>query len=479
MASELTIKKSEDVASWYEQIVLKSQIAEFGDVKGTIILRPKGYYMWEQVQKYFERHILPAHQVENAYFPLFIPESYFVREATHAKGFAPELAWVATATSTAEDTGERAILRPTSETAIVAAFGRWLRNYRQLPLKVNQWANVVRWEVKQTKLFLRGREFLWQEGHCAYQTNQECEQESKEMIYEYAKLCKELLALPVIVGQKTENEKFAGATKTFTIEAVMPDGKAVQMGTSHNLGQGFMTAFGVEYKGADEQMHTPYYSSWGVSTRLLGATIMTHSDDLGLILPPLLVKRKVVIIPMSHKNNHDFIMAKCFELAQSLAQFGAYVDDRDQSMGFKLHDSELLGVPLVLIVGGKELETHSVTLKPRDGAKTLVSLDDLTGRITDELDELHLRLFTKAQDLLTSRVERANSLSDFKRIIASGKLALAPFSGEVGDEVHIETTYGVGTRCICLDTPVSDLIELKCIFTGKPAVGYVYFGKSY
>jgi prolyl-tRNA synthetase len=478
MAQELTVKKQDDVAGWYEQIVLKSQIAEFGDVKGTIILRPRGYYMWEQVQKYFEKHILPAHNVENAYFPLFIPESYFAREATHAEGFAPELAWVATAAKD-DDAGERAILRPTSETAIVAAFGRWLRNYRQLPLKVNQWANVVRWEVKQTKLFLRGREFLWQEGHCAYQTNDECETESREMIFEYVKLCKELLALPVIVGQKTENEKFAGAVKTFTIEAIMPDGKAVQMGTSHNLGQGFMKAFGVEYMGADEQLHTPYYSSWGVSTRLLGATIMVHSDDSGLILPPLLVKRQVVIIPMSHKNNREFIMAKSFELAQSLCAFGAYVDERDQSMGFKLHDAEVLGVPIVLIVGGKELESHSVTLKPRDGEKCLVPLDELSGRITDELDELHMRLYQRAEAVLRERIETAQTLDDFKRIIGAGKLALAPFSGEIADEVHVEATYGVGTRCIALDTPVAELVELKCIFTGKPAVGYVYFGKSY
>jgi prolyl-tRNA synthetase len=477
MAQEITIQKSEDVAAWYEQIVLKSEVAEFGDVKGTIILRPKGYYMWEQVQKYFERHILPKYHVDNVYFPLFIPESYFAKEAQHAEGFAPELAWVAT--SVVEEQTEKAILRPTSETSIVAAFKRWLRNYKQLPMKVNQWANVVRWEVKQTKLFLRGREFLWQEGHCLYQTDAECEKEARAMILEYAKLCKELLALPVIVGVKTDAEKFAGAVKTFTIESVMPDGKAVQMGTSHNLGVGFCKAFDVEYKAADGQMHYPHYSSWGVSTRLLGATIMMHSDNHGLVMPPLLAKHKVVIIPMSHKNNHELIMAKCDELRDSLCGLNAYVDSRDQSMGWKITDSELMGTPLVVIVGGRELEAGVVTVKLRDGEKMTVNLDGLRERLEAELVLLHERLYAKAEKVLHSSIQTAHSVAEFAQIVKSGKMAKVAFSGELADEVHIEATYGVGTRCIALDTPVDELIDLKCIFTGKSAVGYVYFSKSY
>ena len=471
----ITVNRSDDIAQWYEQVVLKSEIAEFGDVKGTIILRPKGYYMWEQVQKYFADEILNRHEVENTYFPMFIPESFFTKEAEHAEGFAPELAWVSAVNMDGDS--EKAILRPTSETSIMSAFSRWLRNYRQLPMKVNQWANVVRWEVKQTKLFLRGREFLWQEGHCLYETDAQCQADVESIIHAYADLCKRLLAIPVIVGQKTELEKFPGAIKTYTIEGVMPDGKALQMGTSHNLGQGFSKAFGVSFQGADEHAHFPFYNSWGVSTRLLGATIMTHSDDKGLVLPPLLVKRKVVIIPMTHKNNALEIMAACEELASQLGAYGAYVDKRDQSMGWKLNDAELMGVPFVCILGGRELEEGVITFKPRDSEKRIVEITGLAALLDEEVLLMQSRLFDSALSAFNARIKTAKTESEFASLLESGHIVRVPFSGSREIEERILAEYGVSSRCIDMVETVAE--DTVCAFGGGAATQYVYFGKAY
>lgn len=474
----LTATKVDDTAEWYEQVCLKSELADFGPVKGTAVIRPRGYYIWEQIQQYFTINILDKYEVDNAYFPLFIPESFFTREADHAEGFAPELAWIATANDDADLKKERAIIRPTSETLVLDSFKKWLQTYKQLPMKINQWANVVRWEVKQTKLFLRGREFLWQEGHCLYADEESCDEEVQNIITAYSTMCKDLLALPTIVGQKTEAEKFPGAKKTFTIESLMHDGKAVQMGTSHNLGQGFTKGFEVEYKGSDEKMHNPYYSSWGVSTRLIGAMVMTHSDDKGLILPPKLARQKVIIVPMSHKNNVDEITAACAKLADELSAFGAMVDDRDDySLGWKLNEWELKGAPLVLILGGRELEAHSITLKMRDeDEKRTISLDKLSQTVSSELESMHTRLYEKANAIAESKIITVKDKDEFAAVIAEGKVAKVLFCGEKACEDAIEAEFNLTSRCISPE-PVGQ--DAKCVFSDKPAIGWVYFSRSY
>src|SRR3989344_1807168 len=317
----ISIKKNDDPAEWYGQVCLKAELAEYAPVKGCMIIRPRGYFIWETVQQEFDTRIKKL-GVQNASFPLFIPESFFEKEKSHAQGFAPEVAWIAN-----KYEGERIAVRPTSETIICDSFKRWIRSYRDLPLRINQWCNIVRWETETTKLFLRTREFLWQEGHCVYATSEECEKEVLLFLNEYEKILKDLLALPVIKGKKTEKEKFAGAKYTFTIESFMPDGKALQCGTSHELGQGFAKAFNISFTDKNENPEIPWQNSWGLSTRLIGAVIMTHSDDKGLVLPPALVKNKVVIIPII-KGEDKKVLKKAKEIEKTLKELNPILDDR-------------------------------------------------------------------------------------------------------------------------------------------------------
>ena len=304
----IKVKKKEDFSEWYNEVVIKAELAEHSVIKGFMIIRPRGYAIWEKIQNYFDERIKKL-KVQNAYFPLLIPESFFKKEAEHAKGFAPELAWVMD-----EEQKEKYALRPTSETIMYDSYSRWIRSWRDLPLRLNQWSNVIRWEVKQTKLFLRTREFLWQEGHCVYETEEECKKDTINYIKLYAKLCEDLLALPVLIEQKTEKEKFAGAKTTYTIEAFMPDGKALQCGTSHELGQGFAKVFNISFKDKNEKDQTTWQNSWGLSTRLIGGIVMTHSDDKGLISPPNVAENKIVIIPILIGDKKDKVMKKAEEI---------------------------------------------------------------------------------------------------------------------------------------------------------------------
>lgn len=466
----ITVSKSEDIAQWYEQVCIKGEVADFGAVKGTIVIRPRGFYIWQAIQDYFNKQIEEI-GVDNCYFPLFIPESYFVREAEHAEGFAPELAWVGTKN---DDIGEKAIIRPTSETIIAENFKKWLRNYRQLPIKVNQWCNVVRWEVKQTKLFLRGREFLWQEGHCIYETKEECVADVQKILDAYVTLCKDVLAIPLLAGKKSKAETFAGADFTLAIEALMPDGKALQMGTSHYLGQGFMKAFDVQFMGRDEQQHYPHYNSWGVSTRMLGAVIMSHSDDKGLVLPPKLVKQKVVIVPVKPTTD---ALKYCDELKEELSEFGAFVDDREgYSLGWKLSEWELKGTPFYVIVGPKEMEQGMVTVTCRDQTdKTPLPKGDLKAFVAQEMDEMHHRLYAARQKQLDESIVDVSSFDELLTVVKEGKLARAPFFDDADNEQALETeSQGICTRIITeLDA------EQKCIFSGKLTKTQAIFGRSY
>ncbi len=472
----LTIKKEDDIAEWYSQVILKSEMAEYAPVKGCMIIRPLGYAIWEQIQEYFNKK-LKEFKVKNAYFPLFIPESFFQKEASHAAGFKPEVAWIAN-----KYEGERLAVRPTSETIIYDAYARWIRSHRDLPLRLNQWCNVVRWETEATKIFLRTREFLWQEGHCAYATLDECEKETKQYIEFYQTLVQELLAIPVILGEKTEKERFAGAIKTYTIEAFMPDGKALQCGTSHNLGQNFGKAFAIQYRGEDEKQHYVWQNSWGLSTRLLGALVLLHADNKGLVLPPRIAPTKLVIVPILFEKSKDAVLKKAEELEQLFNKNGisAELDSREEySPGFKFNEGELKGIPLRLELGPKDLEKNQVVVVRRDtGEKIIASEYKLLKTVQEQLEKMQQDLFLKAKKALQQSIVIVKDGGTFQETIEARKIAKTSFCGKPAcEELIKEKTQGATSRCI--DIHDKKLIMDKCIDCGEKARYNVYFSKSY
>ena len=468
----INVSKQEDMPNWYSQVCLKAGLADYGPVKGTMIIKPLGYSIWEKIQDYFN-NFLQSKEIPNAYFPLFIPESFFKKEAEHAEGFTPEVAWI----EKKEETDERLAIRPTSETIIYDAYSKWIRSWRDLPFRLNQWANIVRWEVSDTKLFLRSREFLWQEGHCVYETEKECEKEVLMILDEYANMCKNLLALPVLKGKKTKKEKFAGAKDTYGIEAFMPDGKALQAGTSHNLGQGFAKAFGINYIDQNEKTQTPWQNSWGVSTRLIGATIMTHSDDKGLVLPPSLAPIQIVIIPIFKGKNKNKIMKEVEKIKSELEGYKVKVDAREEySPGYKFNEYELTGIPLRIEIGERDIQNNSVVLARRDtGEKQNVKIKELTKTIKSELDNMRTSLYQKAEKFLKSSIKEASTFEEMQKIISNKQLALVPFCGEIECEDNIkDKTGGAGSRVIA-----KEIKSGKCVQCGKPAKVMAYISKSY
>ena len=472
----LTAKKEEDTAKWYEEVCLKSELAEFSPVKGTMIIRPRGYFIWETIQEYFNKNIIEKTNCENAYFPLFIPESFFKKEAEHAKGFQPEVAWI---DSKLTSPGERLAIRPTSETIIYDSYSRWIRSYKDLPLRINQWANVVRWETETTKLLIRSREFLWQEGHCVYETEKECDKETFQYIQLYKKLCEELLALPVLVGKKTEKEKFAGAKYTLAIEAFMPDGKALQCGTSHNLGQGFAKSFGIEFIGKDEKKHLPWQNSWGLSTRLIGATVMMHSDNKGLVLPPKIAKNQIVIIPILFDKTKSKILKQAEKISKQLSKFAPILDDREEySPGWKFSEWELKGIPLRIEIGPKDLEKESITIVKRNtGEKSQLKIKEIKTKIPEILEEIQNELFSVAKKFLESNIIEVKNWNELIKTINEKKMAKTIWCGNGKCEEEIkEKTGGATSRCIPLD---SKKIYGNCPNCRKPAKTKIYFSKSY
>lgn len=472
----ITVKKEDDMAEWYQQVCLKADVAEYGPTKGTYILKPLGYALWQNIMDYFNSR-MSFRGVQNAYFPMFIPESFFHKEATHAKGFSPEVAWI----EQKEEGEERIALRPTSETIMYDAYSRWIRSWRDLPLRINQWANIVRWETEATKLFLRSREFLWQEGHCVYETEADCDVEVQLFLMEYVDMCRKLLALPLIFGRKTEKEKFAGAKYTMTIEAFMPDGKALQAGTSHNLGQGFSKAFNIQYLDKDEKLKNPWQSSWGVSTRLIGAMIMTHSDNKGLVLPPTMAPNKIVIIPIIYDETRDAVLGKAEEIRHSLFGLHPILDSRDEyKPGWKFAEHEMRGVPLRIEIGPKDLETNSCIVVRRDtGEKQVVEIKDIKQVVDGMLADMQSSLYKKAEKFLKSRTVEANDWDFFLSQVKNDRLVKAPFCGEIECEESLkDKTAGVSSRVI----PLGDERPkpgTKCINCDKEATVNVYWARSY
>ncbi|MBN1386111.1 proline--tRNA ligase [Candidatus Woesearchaeota archaeon] len=483
----LTVDKSQ-FAEWYPEVILKAELADYSPVKGCMIIRPNGYSIWEKIQAYFNARMKKL-KVRNAYFPLFIPESFFKKEAQHAEGFTPEVAWIANR----ED--ERLAVRPTSETIMYDSYSKWVRSWRDLPLRINQWANVVRWETSAVKLFLRTREFLWQEGHCVYATKEECDQETFIYLNEYAKLSEELLAVPVIKGVKTEKEKFAGALYTTTIEGLMPDGKALQMGTSHQLGQGFAKSFEISFLGTDGKKTIPWQNSWGLSTRTIGAVVMTHGDNKGLVLPPKIAETHAVIVPIIFDETRNKVLEKCQEIKASIEKemlkisdelsvnISVLIDDRDEyNPGWKFNEWELKGIPLRIEFGPKDLEKDQAILVRRDtGDKLPVPLKDIGKNVPKLLEMIQDNLYQKAKKFMMSNIAETDSMDEMIQQIEQKKMVKVDYCCNAECEESIkEKTGGATARCILLDPKMNKIeSEVKCIHCRKKAKHKVLFAKAY
>ena len=490
MGKNLT-SRAEDYSKWYNELVVKADLAENSGVRGCMVIKPYGFSIWEMMQKELDRMFKETgHQ--NAYFPLFIPKSYFSKEASHVDGFAKECAVVTHyRLKTAEDGSivvdekakleEELIVRPTSETIIWDTYRKWIQSYRDVPILINQWANVVRWEMR-TRLFLRTAEFLWQEGHTAHATEQEAIAEAQQMMHVYADFAEHFMAVPVIKGTKSANERFAGALETYCIEAMMQDGKALQAGTSHFLGQNFAKAFDVKFSDKDGSLNHVWATSWGVSTRLMGALIMTHSDDNGLVLPPKLAPDQVVIVPI-YRTDQQYAdtVAKGQEIVQLLRQKGIRVklDARDtHKPGWKFNEYELKGVPIRIALGPKDLENNTIEVARRDTlSKELISQAEAVDYIVTLLDTIQENLFQKAMEMRVSLTHEAEDYEQFKRLLEEkGGFVWAHWDGTTETEERIKAETKATIRCIPLDGPVT---PGKCILTGKNSSRKVLFARAY
>jgi prolyl-tRNA synthetase len=472
----LTVKKVENMADWYGQVVTKADVADYAPLRGFMIIKPRGYAYWQRITDELNLKIQKL-GVQNAYFPLLIPESFFKKEAEHAEGFSPEVAWIQGQPGDVE----RFAIRPTSETIMYDSYSRWIRSWRDLPLRMNQWCNIVRWEVQDTKIFLRTREFLWQEGHCVYETEKECHKETLKYLEIYRQISEDLMAVPVILGKKSDHEKFAGAKATYPIEGLMPDGKALQMGTSHDLGQGFAKAFNISFKGKDGGENTPWQNSWGVTTRLLGAMIMMHGDDKGLVIPPRMATEKVAIVPILFDATKDATIAKAKELQKSLKRYGAFVDDRSEySAGWKFNEHELHGIPLRIEIGPKDIEKNQCVVVRRDtGEKLFVPLPNVVEEVRRLLDAIQQSMLERAKQFVQSRLMKSTDFAVMEQSVNAGNLVLSPHCGGIDCESEIkEVTKGITTRCIPFK---GDKLEpgSKCIRCDKKAKYLIYFGRAY
>ena len=484
--------REEDYSKWYNDIVLKADLAENSAVRGSMVIKPYGYAIWEMMQAALDKMFKDTGH-ENAYFPLFIPKSFFSKEAAHVAGFAKECAVVTHYRLKNDEDGkiivdpdakltEELIVRPTSETIIWDTYRKWVKSWRDLPILVNQWANVVRWEMR-TRLFLRTAEFLWQEGHTAHATKPEAMEEAEKMLGVYTTFAQEFMAMPVLQGVKTENERFAGALETFCIEALMQDGKALQAGTSHFLGQNFAKAFDVKYLSKENKLEHVWATSWGVSTRLIGGLIMSHSDDSGLVLPPKLAPHQVVIVPIYRKDEERIaVIEKGKEIKKELERVGVRVklDDRDtQKPGYKFAEWEFKGVPLRIAIGPRDLKNSTVELARRDTlSKEFTAMEGLKEKVLDLLEEIQESLYLRALKFREDNTNSVDTWDEFKYIIKNkGGFVMAHWDGTSETENKIKDETKATIRSIPLDYEDSE--EGVCIYTGKPSKGRVVFAKAY
>lgn len=480
----ITVSKQDDVSEWYTQLITKAELIDYTDISGCYVLRPRGFAIWERIQEYvdslFKQSNVHGVSVQNAYFPLFIPESYLKREADHIEGFKAEVAWVTHGGDT--ELKEKLAIRPTSETIMYESYKKWIRSYRDLPLRLNQWCNVVRWEFKHPTPFLRSREFLWQEGHSVFATQEDADTEARMMLDIYTKTFEDLFAIPVIQGRKTEDEKFAGAEYTLSIETFMPTKKAIQCCTSHCLGQNFAKSFGIQFETKDAKKEFVYQNSWGLSTRTIGILLMYHSDDNGLVLPPKIAKEQVVLVPILFDDSKDKVLAATQELADSLKAAGVtcFVDDReDVSPGRKFAEWELKGIPLRAEIGPRDLENNSVTVAARDtGTKESVALDAFAAKAPQMLDDMQARMFAKAQEFLGAHTVECNSFDAVKETIAAGKMAKILWGGDTADEEAMKEALG-GAKILNLPDEPKVSSGDTCVYSQKDAYAYALVAKSY
>jgi prolyl-tRNA synthetase len=469
--------QQEDFSRWYLDTIRKADLMDYAPVRGCIVFKPDGYELWELIQRQLDdRFKATGHR--NAYFPLFIPESFFQKEKEHVEGFNPELPWVTEAGG--EKLEERLAIRPTSETMIGYMYSKWIQSYRDLPVLINQWANVVRWE-KRTLPFLRTSEFLWQEGHTAHENEEDARRETMLMLETYREFAENVLAIPVIVGQKTPSEKFAGAVDTYSIEAIMRDGRAVQAGTSHYLGTNFASAFDIKYLDRENQQQLVHTTSWGVSTRLIGALIMVHGDDRGLVLPPKVAPTQTVLIPIGPPAKRAAVIEKAEQIFRDLRNNGIRIrmDDRsDVSPGWKFNEYEMRGIPLRIELGPRDLEQGQAVLVSRvSGEKRIIALDNIVFEVRRMLEDVHKELFQRALQFMNDNLRTVNTLDE---LIANDEklrcFVMAGWCGEAVCETHVKDTTGATSRNIPFDP-----IERKstCLVCGNPAKHTVAFARAY
>ncbi len=480
--NELKLEKNElgitadkdELSEWYVQILQKAELIDYSNVSGCYIIRPRAYAIWEQVQKYFDSKI-KKDGVKNCYFPLLIPESLLMKEKQHVKGFSPEVAWVTHTGDT--KLAEKLAIRPTSETAMYTAYSKWIRSWRDLPLRLNQWNNVVRWEFKHPVPFIRSREFLWQEGHSVFATKEEADKEASKILDFYADIYKDVYAIPVIKGMKSEKEKFAGADYTLTTEVFLPSGKSAQGATSHHLGQNFAKAFDIKFKDKDEKEKFAFQNSWGISTRSIGIAIMMHSDDKGLVLSPNASDTQIVIIPIANNEKEKkVVISECEKIKCELSGFRVELDNRDSSPGFKFNDWEMKGVPLRVEIGPRDLKNKSVVFVRRDtGNKENIKISEIEKKACQVLEDIHNSLYKKAENYLKENTVFINNMPELLEAVKNKKLVKAEWcnSEKCEDGIKDKTQ---GAKVICI---TKDKAKGKCVYCGKKAEHVVYIAKSY
>ena len=470
---EAITSMAEDFPQWYTDVVKKAELIDYSSVRGCMILRPSGYAIWENIQKELDRRFKET-GVENVYMPMFIPESLLQKEKDHVEGFAPEVAWVTHGGM--DELQERLCVRPTSETLFCDLYSNIVESYRDLPKLYNQWCSVVRWE-KTTRPFLRSMEFLWQEGHTAHATAEEAEERTIQMLNVYADFCEEVLAIPMIKGKKTDKEKFAGAHSTYTIEALMHDGKALQSGTSHNFGDGFAQAFDIQYTDKNNQLQYVHQTSWGMSTRIIGAIIMVHGDDSGLVLPPRIAPTQAMIIPIMQKK--EGVLEKAEELRERLSKVvKVKVDDSDKSPGFIFSEQEMRGIPVRIELGPKDIEANQCIIVRRDTReKVVVSLDEVETKVTEILEQMQSDMLERARKHRDEHTHVAHDYEEFQELIGDQKgFVKAMWCGDRECEEAIKAETGATTRCMPFE---QEQLGDVCVHCGKPAKAMVYFGKAY
>ena len=462
----------DDFAQWYTDVVKKAELLDYTSIKGCMVFKPAGYAIWELIQQQMDARF-KATGVQNVYLPMFIPESLLNKEKDHVEGFAPEVAWVTH--GGLQPLQERLCVRPTSETLFCDYYKNTVQSYRDLPQVCNQWCSVVRWE-KETRPFLRSREFLWQEGHTAHATAEEAEERTIQMLNVYADFCEQVLAIPVIKGRKTDKEKFAGAVATYTIEALMHDGKALQSGTSHNFGDGFAKAFDIQFTDKDNTLKYVHQTSWGTTTRLIGAVIMVHGDNSGLVLPPKIAPTQIMIIPIQQKK--EGVLDKAYELRDRLSNFRVKVDDADKSPGWKFSEQEMRGIPIRVEIGPKDIEANKCVICRRDTREKIeVSLDELEAKAAEILDKMQVEMLERARAHRDSHTYVAKNMDEFRKLFTEKSgFVKAMWCGNQECEDQIKEELAVTSRCMPFE---QEQISDVCVCCGKPAKKMVYWGRAY